>query len=149
MQSYKKNSGFTLLELMIVLAIVGILAAVAIPAYQDYVARAQVAEATDLLFGTKMPMAEHYTNEGQWPNALNSVVDTLNGRYVSNIAITAGMAKTGVSVTLMATMRSGMLNDQLRGRTILLSTTSGGRRWVCQSGGINPIQPKYLPGACR
>ncbi|MGH8755147.1 MAG: pilin, partial [Burkholderiales bacterium] len=68
------QKGFTLIELMIVVAIIGILAAVAIPAYQDYTARAQVTEAVGLLSGGKTPMAEYYADKGVWPLAAASVM---------------------------------------------------------------------------
>ncbi|HFB9673957.1 TPA: fimbrial major subunit PilE, partial [Neisseria gonorrhoeae] len=61
------QKGFTLIELMIVIAIVGILAAVALPAYQDYTARAQVSEAILLTEGQKSAVTEYYLNHGEWP----------------------------------------------------------------------------------
>ncbi|EMT5257092.1 pilin [Neisseria gonorrhoeae] len=61
------QKGFTLIELMIVIAIVGILAAVALPAYQDYTARAQVSEAILLAEGQKSAVTEYYLNNGKWP----------------------------------------------------------------------------------
>src|SRR5256885_11853123 len=73
--------GFTLIELMIVVAIIGILAAVAIPAYQDYIARAQVSEAVSLLGAAKTPMAEYISDKGSFPAAITDVVSTTSGKY--------------------------------------------------------------------
>ncbi|HUS25274.1 MAG TPA: pilin [Candidatus Binatia bacterium] len=143
--------GFTLIELMVTVAIIGVLAAVAIPSYQDYVARAQVAEATGLLFGTKVPAAEYYYDRGHWPSAgtIGSVIVTLRGKYVSTIEVTAGSGSGGLTFQMMVTMKDTGVNRFVEGRTIYLTTSDGGRQWVCQSGGTAPLSPKYLPGACR
>src|SRR5437868_5798864 len=96
--------GFTLIELMIVVAIIGILAAIAIPAYQDYIARAQMSEAVELLAGGKTPMAEFYSDKGSWPAAPLSVMGNTSGKYVSAITMSAANATTS-SQTLTATMK--------------------------------------------
>jgi len=87
--------GFTLIELMIVVAIIGILAAVALPAYQDYVARAQVTEAVYLLQAGKTPLAEYYSNNAYWPTAATDAMGTVAGKYVSTITITGGGGTAG------------------------------------------------------
>ena len=81
----KNQKGFTLIELMIVVAIIGILAAIAIPAYQDYIARSQVSEGVMLLGGGKTPLAEFYADQGRWPAEPLSVMGTLSGKYVATI----------------------------------------------------------------
>ncbi|EMT4996901.1 pilin, partial [Neisseria gonorrhoeae] len=101
------QKGFTLIELMIVIAIVGILAAVALPAYQDYTARAQVSEAILLAEGQKSAVTEYYLNHGEWPkdNASAGVASTptdIKGKYVQKVevakgVVTAQMASTGVN----------------------------------------------------
>ncbi|HEX2139136.1 MAG TPA: pilin, partial [Woeseiaceae bacterium] len=95
----KVQQGFTLIELMIVVAIIGILAAIAIPAYQDYTIRAQVSEGLNLASGAKVAVAEYYQNNGAWPscNDLATCADnaglpaatTITGNYVSQVAVGA------------------------------------------------------------
>ncbi|HFB4693036.1 TPA: pilin, partial [Neisseria gonorrhoeae] len=89
------QKGFTLIELMIVIAIVGILAAVALPAYQDYTARAQVSEAILLAEGQKSAVTEYYLNHGKWPenNASAGVAssDKIKGKYVQKVEVAKGV----------------------------------------------------------
>ncbi|HFA8304361.1 TPA: pilin, partial [Neisseria gonorrhoeae] len=100
------QKGFTLIELMIVIAIVGILAAVALPAYQDYTARAQVSEAILLAEGQKSAVTEYYLNNGEWPenNDEAGVASSgeIKGKYVESVTVekgvvTAKMLSSGVN----------------------------------------------------
>jgi type IV pilus assembly protein PilA len=141
------QKGFTLIELMIVVAIIGILAAVAIPAYQDYIARSQVGEAVNLMAGGKTPLAEFYADKGAWPNFATSVMGTTAGKYTASIALTVGNGQTAATATLTATMKgAGSVNKQIAGGTIQLETTDGGKIWTCKTG---TVLPKYVPGACK
>ncbi|MBH5614618.1 pilin, partial [Neisseria meningitidis] len=105
------QKGFTLIELMIVIAIVGILAAVALPAYQDYTARAQVSEAILLAEGQKSAVTEYYLNHGIWPGDNSSAgvatSSKIKGKYVKEVEV-----KNGV---VTATMLSSGVNNEIKG----------------------------------
>ncbi|MFL6587560.1 MAG: pilin [Luteimonas sp.] len=143
----KMQKGFTLIELMIVVAIIAILAAIALPAYQDYVARSQVSEAMSLTSGAKTAVAEFYADKGTWP-ATNAVAGlatngaSISGKYVRSVALS-----TGGNIT--ATMKAvGSVSQKVAGGTfILVPTDAGGSvTWTCNTGSIND---KYLPSSCR
>ena len=147
----KKQHGFTLIELMIVVAIIGILAAIAIPAYQDYIARSQVSEGVQLLGGGKTPLSEFFADQGRWPNAAGSVMGTLSGKYVSAIGYATGSptAPTDENLILQATFKTVGVSKLIQGGTMTHETTDGGKIWTCSNKGGTPVLVKYLPGACR
>jgi type IV pilus assembly protein PilA len=147
----KRQHGFTLIELMIVVAIIGILAAIAIPAYQDYIARSQVSEGVQLLGGGKTPLAEFFADQGRWPTNAGSVMGTLSGKYVQSIGYAAGSPSAPNSSTLIlqATFKASGVSKLIQGRTMTHTTTTGGKIWECGNGGGTPIEVKYLPGACK
>ena len=138
------QKGFTLIELMIVVAIIGILAAIAIPAYNDYIARAQASEAVELLGGGKTPYAEFFADKGRWPTAVGSVMPVTYGKYVASI--TQGSATTS-GITLTATFNATDVNANIAGQTVLLVTSTQGAHWDCQAGA--GLDAKFLPAACR
>lgn len=137
------QKGFTLIELMIVVAIIGILAAIAIPAYQDYIARSQTTEAVSLMSGIKTPLAEFYADKGAWPTAVGSVAGTTSGKYVASIGGAPGAVASQYELT--ATMKTDGINKNIRTATVLMTTTAG-TSWTCTAG---TIEAKYLPAACR
>ncbi|ENS9333971.1 prepilin-type N-terminal cleavage/methylation domain-containing protein, partial [Neisseria gonorrhoeae] len=108
------QKGFTLIELMIVIAIVGILAAVALPAYQDYTARAQVSEAILLAEGQKSAVTEYYLNHGEWPKDNGSAgvasASTIKGKYVQKVEVTNGV--------VTAQMKPSGVNKEIKGKKL-------------------------------
>ncbi|HFA3703994.1 TPA: pilin, partial [Neisseria gonorrhoeae] len=123
------QKGFTLIELMIVIAIVGILAAVALPAYQDYTARAQVSEAILLAEGQKSAVTEYYLNHGEWPKDNGSAgvasASTIKGKYVQKVEVTNGV--------VTATMNSTGVNKEIKGKRLSLwaRRQDGSVKWFC------------------
>jgi type IV pilus assembly protein PilA len=147
----RMQHGFTLIELMIVVAIIGILAAVAIPAYQDYIARSQVSEAVNLMGAVKSPLAEYIGDKGVWPSSLSDVVGGTSGRYTEIVSgVDSGIINgSASSYTVQATMRTQGVNAAITAGTVQLNTVNAAKYWTCTSGTTNPLASKYLPGACR
>ncbi|HGH0106922.1 TPA: pilin [Neisseria meningitidis] len=155
------QKGFTLIELMIVIAIVGILAAVALPAYQDYTARAQVSEAILLAEGQKSAVTEYYLNHGTWPsdNSAAGVASssTIKGKYVKEVTVANGV--------ITATMLSSGVNKEIQGKKLSLwaKRQDGSVKWFCgqpvarnannadavAAAGTDKIDTKHLPSTCR
>lgn len=136
----KNSRGFTLIELMITVAIVGILAAVALPAYQDYVARSQVSEGLTLVSGAKPVIAEYYSNHGNYPTASDIGFNGYTGSYVDSTTI-------GSDGQIIATF-SNKANSKISGKTVTLTPEeveeTGNLRWNCTSN----ADSKYLPTSC-
>ena len=153
----RKQLGFTLIELMIVVAIIGILAAIAIPAYQDYIARSQASEGVELLGGTKVPLAEFYSDKGLWPTAasMDDVVGNRKGKYVSIVRYTGTTDGSGTSslvAHLEALFKPANTSKPLQGHTIGLATTDGGKIWDCTLVATSTapvVSAKFRPAACR
>ncbi|MGR8933844.1 MAG: pilin [Gammaproteobacteria bacterium] len=139
------QTAFTLIELMIAVAIIGILAAIAIPSYQQFVGRAQVGEALSLMASKKHPLVAWYTDEGGWPASLVSLEGGITGRYVSSIAGIANLE----TYTITATMKTYGVTKGVASRTLQLLTLDGGKTWRCQSGGATPVDHLFMPGSCR
>jgi len=158
------QKGFTLIELMIVVAIIGILAAIAIPAYQDYTVRSQVTEGLNLADAVKTGVAEFYANAGSWPTAMSEMGYTTDpsGKYATDLTISTG--------TIVITY-GGQANANVAGQTLYLQpmlSANGDVVWLCGQNtgtGLGLVQPsagaasaadtattvlpKYLPQSCR
>ena len=146
MKSMQK--GFTLIELMIVVAIIAILAAIAIPAYQNYLIRSQVSEGMTLAGGARTAVAEFYSNYGRWPlNNQSAGLPvsplSISGKYVQQVTITSGVidAKFGPGA-----------NTAINAKDFILSPSANGGsfQWTC-NGTAHPgtVDNKYLPSSCR
>ncbi|CNU04851.1 pilin PilE [Neisseria gonorrhoeae] len=158
------QKGFTLIELMIVIAIVGILAAVALPAYQDYTARAQVSEAILLAEGQKSAVTGYYLNNGEWPEnntsaGVASPASNIKGKYVQKVEVNNGV--------VTATMASSNVNKEIKDKRLSLwaKRENGSVKWFCgqpvqrakakdaddvtDDKNNNGIDTKHLPSTCR
>ncbi|EIL97165.1 MULTISPECIES: pilin [Rhodanobacter] len=143
----KMQKGFTLIELMIVVAIIAILAAIAIPAYQDYLIRTQVSEGAVLTDGAKTAVAEFYSNRGDLTNAKNASIGlaqaaSIKGQYVSQVDVAGGI--------ITASFAGPKANKAISTgpKTFVLSpvTSAGSISWVCTR---STVDQKYLPTSCR
>ena len=143
MKSMQK--GFTLIELMIVVAIIAILAAIAIPAYQNYLIRAQVSEGSVLADGGKTAVAEFYQNTGRFPTSNTSAglapAGSIQGKYTTSVTITSG---------IITAVFGGQANTAVANKNFVLSAipTQGSMSWSCDVAGTT-VPTQYLPTACR
>ena len=137
------QKGFTLIELMIVVAIIAILAAIAIPAYQDYLIRSQVSEGASLAAGAKTALAEYKANTGNWPadNDAAGIAASgeIVGEYVTGVSTAAGVITASFG---------GSANSAIHGQTLVFSAISnvGSISWTCTD---STVAGKYLPSSCR
>jgi type IV pilus assembly protein PilA len=152
-QYTKLQQGFTLIELMIVVAIIGILAAIALPAYQDYIARAQMSEAMVLADGLKTPVTEIYSQTGTCPDNSGAATggiakfSDITGKYVFSVT-TGPKTKATSGCTITSVMNSSGVSAGIKDGDLTLTmgdSTSGSTTWTCTSS--NVLQ-KYLPSAC-
>jgi type IV pilus assembly protein PilA len=156
----KMQKGFTLIELMIVVAIIAILAAIAISQYQDYVIRSQVSEGSSLADGVKTAIGEFFNNYGRVPNSGSNAQNvslglampgSIVGTYVASVGISSGIINAHYSNGTVSG-QTFKANNKINNATLLFSpiTKTGSMVWTCKKGSNTPVlDNKWLPASCR
>jgi type IV pilus assembly protein PilA len=155
------QKGFTLIELMIVVAIIGILAAIAIPAYQDYTIRAQVTEGLNLASAVKAGVAERFANTGAWPADLTAAggdnANPPSGKYVASVTVTTGLititygnqANAALIAAPRLDLRPSLSNNNDVIWTCGRAPVLGNQPAVAAPAQATSVLAKYLPSNCR
>jgi type IV pilus assembly protein PilA len=141
MNMKKIQQGFTLIELMIVIAILGILLAIAIPAYQDYTVRAKVSEGLNMATAAKLGVSETRQTRGTWPsnNAAAGIANTIQSTYVNSVAVSGNgvITVTYRNITELPANATVTLTPAFANESV---------RWTCAPG---TVPSRYLPATCR
>ena len=146
------QTGFTLIELMIVVAIVGILSAVALPAYQDYTVRAKMSEVILAMSACRTPVTELYQSGGSPPGANNWGCEGATSRYLGALATDDNGAISATVTGINATVNGGTVTlTPMRGSSAASVSSDFGlgvNGWLCGGAGTS-ISIRYLPASCR
>lgn len=153
-----KQSGFTLIELMIVIAIIGILAAVAVPAYQDYTVRAKVVEGINLSSAAKLGVSESFQSDGVWPAdngaAGVNLPATITGQYTTSVTVdnagAGGQGRVIVQLNAAAIDPTGARLAAGADQVVFAAADQGGAiDWDCDAAFGTTVAQQYLPAECR
>lgn len=136
----KNQNGFTLIELMIVVAIIGVLAAIAIPQYNDYTARSQLSEAIVLLSGFKTPVAEQFSNDNSAASCSIPGDAVTLGRYVASIS-----AEAASPCVITASMKNEGVHKKVQSSTVKITYTAASGIWSCTTSAPEEVAPKGCP----
>ena len=147
------QQGFTLIELMIVVAIIGILAAIALPAYQDYIVRSKMTEVMGMAAAHKTTITEYQQSEGNFPSTDDSGVNWTDAANGSEFVATATFVTTGGNIAELQYLLTGFNVADIDGTTFYMSgqISAQGINWVCDGsiGTAQGVPEKYLPANCR
>ena len=141
------QKGFTLIELMIVVAIIGILAAIAIPAYQDYTVRAKVSEAVVMLSGAATASTDWYVFDGSWPkdNDQAGLEEDIKSKYVKSLEVTGDEDLGELTATLTEDVHKDLADKEL---IFTANDEDGAIEWLCSVTDADFLN-RYLPPSCR
>ena len=145
----KVQQGFTLIELMIVVAIIGILAAIAIPAYSDYTIRAKVSEGLNLASAAKSAVSEYRISQGAWPtgNSSAGLSTSIKSKYVRSVLVSGG----GAAISPITVTFTNTLDADTNGDTLIFNPSFTGATvdWTCSNTAVATLDSKYRPANCR
>ncbi|MFS1524887.1 pilin [Microbulbifer sp. 2304DJ12-6] len=153
----KKQQGFTLIELMIVVAIIGILAAVALPAYQDYTVRAKVSEGMVMASSLKVGVTELFADSGvagiaRYATEISNDIDNVKTKLVGNVAIdgtTGAITLTMSGIPQLGTGKQDIVFvPQINGTAISDGNSTGTIQWLCNTTATT-VEKQFLPANCR
>lgn len=140
-------TGFSLLELMIAITVIGILASLAIPSYQDYAVRAKIGEALNMISAAKLSVSEYYVSHGSLPSDMDQAgIESVKTQYIDAMDYQLKDEKGDITIVL-----SEKAGSEVKGKKITFQgvVESNFLRWRCQPASENGVAYKFLPASCR